>query len=213
MSFEDADGVRRHMDISHLARIQNDLSERIKLYEQRTDDFPPVEVLNEIRYGFRAALELLEHRDQPDADRTHQANLMERIKHALLCAYHDLVDGAVIETIRAVDNLIRDYPASYIVVSDRLAEIYDVATEVEEKIVESRGKPKDRMTIYDEDIYGKWFDDLAEGLAFIKRTAVRQIVQHDVQRRQRQRRHVFWTAVSLTVGLIGAILTAVSMLV
>ena len=207
------------MEISELAEIHNDLAERIKRYEQRTGEFPRVDVLNEIRYGFRAALELLECRDQPNAEPNIEANLTERIKHALLCAYHDLVDGAVMETIRTIDGLVGEFPDSYQIVSDRLMSIYDAAIEVEEKIAESRGKPSDRKRIYEAEIYAKWFDELADGLAFIRRTAVRQIVQHDAQRRQREeqqrqveRRKDLRVKIGLTVGLIGAILTAVSLL-
>ena len=108
------------MDIGQLAQIHHDLAERIKRYEQRTGESPPVEVLDEIRYGFRAALELLEERDRSDA---------------------------------------------------------------------------------------------ADGLAFIRRTAVRQIVQHDVQRRERERRKDFWVKIGLAVGMIGGTLTAVGLLV
>ena len=61
------------MDTAQLTAIHNSLAKRIKLYEQRTGEFPPVDVLNEMRYGFRAALELLDQRSQRDADPTLEA--------------------------------------------------------------------------------------------------------------------------------------------
>lgn len=196
------------MDISQLVEIHNDLAKRVKQYEQHTGELPPLEVLNEMRYGFRAVMELLEYRDQVGVAPDVEANLMERIKHALLCAYHDLVDGIVVETVRTVESLTVVYPDSYHIV-DRLVDIYHTANQVEEKIVESRGQPKERGTIYGVEIYDKWFVELADGLAFIRKTAVRLIVQHDAKLRERRRRQALWTAIGIAVGLAGTILTAV----
>lgn len=200
------------MDTAQLTAIHNSLAKRIKLYEQRTGEFPPLDVLNEMRYGFRAALELLDQRSQRDADPALEANLFERIKHALQCAYHDLVDGVVIETMRAIDHITTEYADSYHIVGDRLMEILDVATKVEEKIVESRQKPRERAAIYELGVYEKWFDDLADGLAFIRRTAVPQIIRHDSLQRRRQRRHFLWTLAGVLLGAVGAILATIGLL-
>lgn len=53
------------MNARDLAAQHNALAERFKLYEQRVGQLPPVEVLNELRYALRAAIELIALRDTP----------------------------------------------------------------------------------------------------------------------------------------------------
>ena len=47
------------MDVRDLAAQHNALAERFKLYEQRVGELPAVEVLNELRYALRAAVEFI----------------------------------------------------------------------------------------------------------------------------------------------------------
>ena len=51
------------VDITELTSLHDTFARRLKEYEQATGEFPPVEVLNEIRYALRAALELLAVKD------------------------------------------------------------------------------------------------------------------------------------------------------
>lgn len=191
------------MDIGSLTAAHNSLAKRIKQYEQRARQFPPTDVLNEIRYGFRAALELLDLADFSQADPDKLGNLNQRIKHAIQCAYHDLVDGIVIEIMRLIDDITEQFPeSSYAVAGDRLLAIADAVAQVEERIAESRGKPKDRATIYEATLYEQWFDKLADDLAFIQRTAIPNIVKHDIARRKRARRVTLLTILSILVTVI-----------
>ena len=191
------------MDIEPLTTAHNSLAERIKQYEQRTREFPPTDVLNEIRYGFRAALEMLELADLSQADSEKVGNLNQRIKHAIQCAYHDLVDGIVIETIRLIDELTERFPESaYAVAGDRLLAIADTVAKVEERIAESRGNPGERATIYETKIYEEWFDELADSLAFIQRTAVPKILKHDTARRRRSRLLTFLAILGIAASVV-----------
>lgn len=190
------------MDIGSSIAAHNSLAKRIKQYEQRTRQFPPTDVLNEIRYGFRAALELLELADFSQADSDQLGNLNQRIKHAIQCAYHDLVDGVVIQITRLIDDLTEQFPeSSYVVAGERLLAIADAVAQVEERIAKSRGEPKDRATIYEAHLYELWFDKLVDDLMFIQRTAIPKILEHDIARRKRARRATFLTMLGIAVSI------------
>jgi len=191
------------MDVPSLTTVHNNLAKRIKEYEQRTREFPPVEVLNELRYALRAALELCLLVDSSDVDQNRRGELVQRINHALLCGYHDLVDGTVVETVRIIDKLIADYPGTYDVAGERITQIHHVAKTVEEKIAESRGEPAQRKRIYASEVYEQWFDSLVDGLAYIKHIAVPLIVKHDDRQRKRETRNRIVAWLGVAVGIVG----------
>ena len=83
---------------------------------------------------------------------------------------------------------------------ERLLAISDAVAQVEERIAESRGKPKERATIYETDLYEQWFDKLADHLAFIQRTAIPKIVKDDMARRKRKRRAALLTIFGIAVS-------------
>ena len=100
------------MHVRNLVAQHNALAERFKLYEQRVGELPPVEVLNELRYALRAAIEFIALQDEPATLTDHEQELIARMDHALKCGYHDLIDGLVIELVGFVDNLITNHPKS-----------------------------------------------------------------------------------------------------
>lgn len=77
------------MNVRDLAAQHNALVERFKLYEQRIGQLPPVEVLNELRYALRAAVEFIDLRHTPNPSAEREQELIARMDHALKCAYHD----------------------------------------------------------------------------------------------------------------------------
>lgn len=81
------------MQVRSLVAQHNALAERFKLYEQQVGELPPVEVLNELRYALRAAIEFISQRDAPRDHTERERELLARMDHALKCGYHDLIDG------------------------------------------------------------------------------------------------------------------------
>ena len=113
------------LDVTELTSLHDALARRLKEYEQATGEFPPVEVLNEIRYALRAALELLTLKEGPiPEDDSSEAELSARILHALKCGYHDLIDGLVILIPGIIDGLRQSFPESaYDVIGEELIRI------------------------------------------------------------------------------------------
>ena len=68
------------MDVRDLAAQHNALAERFKLYEQRVGELPPVEVLNELRYALRAAIEFIV-RDAPNPSGEREQELIATHTH------------------------------------------------------------------------------------------------------------------------------------
>lgn len=133
------------MDVRDLAAQHDALTERFKLYEQRVGQLPPVEVLNELRYALRAAIEFITLRDAPNPSAEREQELIARMDHALKCAYHDLIDGFVIELTESLANLLQTYPTStYAVVGGKVADIRRDIDEIQKVISQSRhaGIPK-----------------------------------------------------------------------
>ena len=137
-------------------------------------DCPPVEVLNELRYALRAAVELLVAQGiKSDGE----IELRARIHHALLCAYHDLVDGLVIEIPKLLDELRLKFPiSSREVAGPRLIEIMSHIEDAKSTVKESRGNPDTRRKTYEE-LYTEWFDQLLGDFAFA-RNAQFDIAEH-----------------------------------
>lgn len=191
------------MSISELVAAHNALAKRFKTYEQVVDELPPVEVLNELRYALRAALELLALKDASSS--SHEAvgqkerELIARLDHAIKCAYHDLVDGLVIELGRFVRHL-TNLPPTFEVVGSKLTDIFADIQAAEEVIAQSRGDPANRSELYETELYGQWFDKLSEHLHYLTRTAKPLIDQR--QRRARR----YWL-----LGIIASAATGVAL--
>ena len=67
------------MNVRDLSAQHNALAERFKRYEQRVGEFPPVEVLNELRYALRAAVELIALKDAPNPSAERERELIARM--------------------------------------------------------------------------------------------------------------------------------------
>lgn len=154
------------MDIAEFARLHDVLAKHFKEYEQEVGRLPPVDVLNELRYALRASIELLNLQAGPQSEKG--TELKARIHHALLCAYHDSVDGLVRSIPRFLDDLRLKFPkSSREVAGPRMIEIMTHVKSAEREIAEARGKPDTRHQIY-ERLYSKWFDALLGEYAFLR---------------------------------------------
>ena len=151
------------MDVRDLAAQHNALAERFKLYEQRVGELPAVEVLNELRYALRAAVEFIALKDAQNPSPERERELIARMDHALKCAYHDLIDGLVMELTDFLANLLQTYPTStYEVVDGKVADMrYDISA-IEDVISRSRGNPESRTEVYEKELYDGWFEKLLE---------------------------------------------------
>ena len=177
------------VDITELTSLHNALARRLKEYEQATGEFPPVEVLNEIRYALRAALELLAVKEGPIPESgSSEAELSARILHALKCGYHDLIDGLVILIPGIIDGLRQSFPESaYDVIGEELILIQKDVRQAQALIAESRGKPAERQSIYDRKLYDEEFAKLLEHVRFLKEAGP-VIAQHENAKDQATRR-------------------------
>ena len=156
------------MDVRDLAAQHDALTERFKLYEQRVGQLPPVEVLNELRYALRAAIEFITLRDAPNPSAERERELIARMDHALKCAYHDLIDGFVIELTESLANLLQTYPTStYAVVGGKVADIRRDIDEIQKVISQSRGNPESRAEVYEKKLYDGWFEKLMEHRSYL----------------------------------------------
>ena len=104
------------------------IAERLKEYELELGTYPG-DVVNELRYALRAILEIEQRRMQPDKDEKHLSDLEERAYHALLCAYHDLVDGMVVDLVLVKEHLLgrKYYEATYFVLGQKVIDIRHTA--------------------------------------------------------------------------------------
>ena len=199
-------------DIAELASLHDTLARRLKEYEQATGELPPVEVLNEIRYALRAALELLAVKEGliPEGGSS-EAELSVRILHALKCSYHDLVDGLVILIPEIIDGFRQRFPESaYDVIGERMIRILQDVRQAQTLIAESRGKPAARQSIYDQQLYDEWFAKLLEHVRFLKEAgpviAQRENAKDRATRRERSINMKNAIAVGVVIMVIGVAL-------
>lgn len=147
-------------DFSRVIDIHSKLAKRLKQFDSATKNIPQ-EVLNEYRYACRALIEAISLQSKPESDDFKHAEA--KAYHALLNAYHDLVDGLNISLIDTLDKLNEQcLPETIKVLGSKRMDIVKLTIEVDEKIAESREKPKLRLDIYDNGIYDKYFDQLLE---------------------------------------------------
>lgn len=205
------------MDVRDLAAQHNALAERFKLYEQRIGELPAVEVLNELRYAFRAAIEFIALKDAPNPSPKREQELIARMDHALKCAYHDLIDGLVLELTGFVDKLTQTFPTStYEVAGSRIADMrHDIST-IEEVISQSRREPERRAEVYDKELYDEWFEKLLEHRSYLKailpdiaRLQEKRDLEIACRQEERDRRERGLRLRSWLMLLIGAIVSVV----
>ena len=171
------------MPVRKLVAQHNALAERVKLYEQRVGELPPVEVLNELRYALRAAIEFIALQDAPRGNGEREQELIARMDLALKCGYHDLIDGLVFELVGFIDNLIENHPEStYEVAGSKITSIRHDIREIEQIISESRGNPDNRAVAYEKELYDRWFETLLEHRGFLVRTAKPAILRRQEEK-------------------------------
>lgn len=188
------------VDIVEITNLHNLFCKRLKEYEQATDEFPPIEVLNEIRYALRAALELLAAKEgltSPEGDSS-EDELAVRILHGLKCGYHDLVDGLVISIPEIMDGLRQSFPEStYDVIGEQMVRINSDVRQVQKLIAESRGNPVARRSIYVQ-VYDEWFAKLLKHLQFLKASGP-VIAQHE---NVKYKAKIRWLLITAAVGVV-----------
>ncbi len=162
---------QRDEGVEELAALHNKIAGYFKEYEQTTVEHPPFEVPNELRYALRSIMEL-----HICDDESRRAILIQQAKIAFYCAYHDLLDGVLIELSMYLNKSIGEYPDETLkVMGSKYIEIIKFVAEVEEKIKESRKDTKKRHEIYNE-IY-RDFEALIIHLKFFKQDCFLQIVK------------------------------------
>lgn len=167
-----------------------------------------MEVLNELRYALRAAIEFIALRDTPNPSAEREQELIARMDHALKCAYHDLIDGLVIEFTESLANLLQEYPTStYEVVGGKIADMRHDINAIEDVISQSRGNPENRAEVYEKELYDGWFEKLLEHRSFLT-TAIPDVARLQ-EKRDRDERGLLrrsWYMLSLG-AILGALVS------
>ena len=194
--------------LGDIVGLHKKLATRYKQFETTDGQTPPVVVLNEMRYALRAIVKLLNQASftHLDEDEKEAFNIAcQEAHHALRNAYHDLVDGILIQISRIMDNLLDKYPvATANVLGDRRLSILTDLNEVENHIAESRGDGMKRQKLYDIEIYDKWFVTIIEHYQFIDQVALLQIITEDDRLNRESRK--FWLTIVLSIlGIIVAV--------
>lgn len=199
--------------LSRIVELHAKLARRVKEYEQAVDSFPPTEVLNEMRYALRAVLELWEINNQAEFDEESFGHAEQKVYHALLCAYHDLVDGIVMDLTAVMNKLADEYPeAALDILGTSWVEILDFINEVDERIAESREKPRERKEIYDEELYDRWYEKLLEYRQQMTRTILPEVInKHNLQEEQRRKSKVR-DRLMLLIAVIGALIGVIGII-
>jgi hypothetical protein len=142
--------------------LHHKLAEKIKRYEQVIQTFPPIEVINETRYALRAAIEFIV------SDPGKKAHATQKLYHALICAYHDLLDGLNVEIVYTLDEL-KNKKTHYLIqaMGDKRIEINQLIENVSTLIAKARANPAKRFQYYDKDLYENYFESLLQVKKYI----------------------------------------------
>lgn len=195
------------MKTQDLVSLHGKLAERIKQFETTLDIYPPTEVSNELRYALRAVVEILEL-NTSNAQADDMEHAVQKAYHALICAYHDLVDGLAIHITITLDELRDKYlEESIVVLGAKRREIIEFLNEVNEKIALSRKNPKERKKIYDEELYDKYFETLLGYRKLLTGKVIEDVVNlhlnNEEKRKQERLKYIFATAIGLLGLAIG----------
>lgn len=205
--------------IEGILDLHKKVAVRYKEYETADGEIPPLVVLNEMRYALRATVKILQQ-----ASFSHLSNEERKIlnvsvqeaNHALRNAYHDLVDGILIQISRLMDSLLEKYPvAAANVLKEKRLDILRDINEVEARIAESRGDGLKRQKLYETEIYEKWFATIVDHYRFVDQVAYLEIIrEHDritSNEKKLERRHqtlvllaVLAIAVSIAIAIFNA---------
>lgn len=149
--------------------------------------------------------------NQPKFDQQAFDHAEERVYHALICAYHDLVDGIVMDLTAVMNKLAEEYPeAALDVLGSSWVEILDFINEVDEKIAESREKLLERKKIYDEELYDRWYASLLRYRKQMTRTILPKVVDKHNSLKEQQRKSKNRNRLMMSIGIIGALIGVVS---
>ena len=147
-------------NFSRIIALHNKLARRLKQFES-VDSNTPLEVLNEYRYACRALVEAIALQKNPESNDFKHAEA--KAYHALLNAYHDLVDGINMSLIDSLDKLSQQCLSQTIqVLGEKRFNIVKLTIEVDKRIAKTRECPNMRIETYEKDIYDKYFDDLLQ---------------------------------------------------
>lgn len=173
------------MDIKKIVELHGKLEGRIKQFETTLDIYLPTEVSNELRYVLRAVMEVIEIEKLNDYQQSDLDYALQRAYHALICAYHDLVDGLAIHITLTLDRLRLEYlEESIVVLGSKRQEIIEFLNEVNDKIAYSRENAKERRGIYEEDLYENYFSTLLEYKKFLSGRLIEDVVNLSLQKEQ-----------------------------
>lgn len=202
--------------LEEVIELHSKLAVRYKEYELTDGQTPPIVVLNEMRYALRASIKLLsqasfEHLNDAELE-VHEVSIQE-FSHALRNAYHDLVDGILIQISRMMDNAIADYPvaAAKVLGEKRLAILKDL-NDVERHIAKSRGEGNKRQELYDTEIYEAWFAKIVDHYRFVDQVALTDIIrEHDrLESESIKKTRRFQLGIGLTI--LGILISAATLL-
>jgi len=172
-------------EFTEIIALHSKLAKRIKQFEQITGEHPRVKTLSELRYTLRAVLVLISENDELAEDTIGETPISkeqakERALHALYCAYHDLVDGVLIDLTEYMRHFTENFTeASIEVLGKKRQDILETIEEVEIYISEAREHGLKRSKIYDEIIYDQYFVKLVNYKNEIGKTLLLEIVQLD----------------------------------
>ena len=205
--------------VQDLLDLHKKLAIRYKEYETVDGEIPPVVVLNEMRYALRACVKLLNLASFTHLEGQELADFqtsLQEANHALRNAYHDLVDGLLIQISRLMDRLLDDYPAATVsVLSEKRMEILADINEVERSVAESRGDGAKRKQLYELEIYEQWFAKLLTHYKYVDQVALTEIIREDqrlaaaaLSEKRKHHLNIGLTLLGITVTVVVALFAA-----
>ena len=188
-----------------IAELHAKIAKRYKQFETTDGEIPPLVVLNEMRYALRAMIKILALASFNDLDQKQQHDLdaaLQECHHALRNAYHDLVDGILIQTSKMMDGVVEKYPVAAVsMLGEKRLEILETLNEVEGHVAKSRGEGQKRQEIYDIEIYDKWFEKLVSHYQLVDQQILPSIIkEHDrLQKEDASNKRKFCLTVLLSI--------------
>jgi hypothetical protein len=205
-------------NINEITELHTKLAIRFKEYETTDGELPPLVVLNEMRYALRAVIKLLKQASfshlSTDEEKDDFDTSCQEAKHALRNAYHDLVDGILIEISARMDELVEEYPiATKNVLGEKRLEILNDMNEVERHVATSRGEGHKRKDLYDDKIYGEWFNKIISHYKFIDQVALLEIIKENERIEENKRIEKYKSVIAYAIGIAGLVVGIVGILI
>ncbi len=190
------------MSFTRLNELHNKLSLRIKQYESTLNVPPPPEVLNEIRYSYRALMEIRELEISQGCVEQIALGYRKAI-HALFCAYHDLIDGLAIDLASILEKFNDDYFEEFIIIcSDKRHEIMQLLNEVTDIMATSRSENTSREIVYDDKLYSNYFDKVLEYRKYLVEQVTEDIVRLNIKNKRKKFINYTMAGVGVFVSLV-----------